>query len=90
MVKRIIRITINTFVAEFEEEIRKVLLVLGKTKTKNVLAMFKTQLADPDKKTKFARIMKKLAHVVEERGEKFVVIKEEYKGGAKNPPKPFI
>jgi len=51
----------------------------GKTTTKNIVKKFKTRLTDPQKKAQFTYILKKLAKVVEEYGEKYLVLKDEYK-----------
>ena len=69
-----------------EEEVRKALLVLGKPKTKTLINKFKGRLVDQQQKARFAQILKKLARIVEEHGEKYLVLKDEYRGGLK-PPK---
>jgi len=68
-----------------EEEVRNALLVLGKAKTKTLVNKFKTQLTNEAQKGRFAKILKKLARIVEEHGEKYFVLKDEYRGGLKGP-----
>ncbi len=68
-----------------EEEVRKALLVLGKAKTKTFVNKFKAQLVDEEQKARFAKIVKKLARIVDEHGERYFVLKDEYRGGLKGP-----
>ena len=68
-----------------EEEVRKALLLANKIKTQNLVNKFKTRLTDKAKKARFAQIVKKLGRIVEEHGEKYLVLKDEYKAGLKPP-----
>ena len=44
---------------------------------------FKTRLFDKQQKARFAQMVKKFGTIVEEHGEKYLVLKEEYRGGLK-------
>jgi len=62
-----------------EEEVRKALLLSGKTTTKALVKKFKSRLNDKTAKARFAQLVKKLGKIVEEHGEKLLILKEEYK-----------
>lgn len=66
-----------------EEEVRKILLTSGKIKTKNLINKFKSRLTDQRQKARFAQIVKKIGEIVEELGEKYLILKHEYRGGLK-------
>ncbi len=57
----------------------------GKVKTKHLINKFKARLTDPQQKSRFAQIVKKLGKIVDEHGEKYLVLKDEYRGGLKIP-----
>ncbi len=66
-----------------EEEIRKALLLGAKTKTQDLINRFKHKLGDKAKKARFTAIVKKLGRIVDEHGEKYIILKEEYRTGLK-------
>jgi len=68
-----------------EEEVRKALLLSGKIKAKQLAVKFKHRLTDPQQKARFAQMIKKLAKIVEEHGEKLLSLKDEFRMGLKAP-----
>lgn len=68
-----------------EEDVRKAVLLSGKIKTKTLLSQFKAQLTNPVQKARFAEIVKKLCDIVDELGEKWLVLKEAFRGGLRVP-----
>ena len=55
----------------------------GKLTTKMLVKKFKTRLFDKQQKARFAQMVKKFGTIVEEHGEMYLVLKEEYRGGLK-------
>jgi len=68
-----------------EDEVKKALLLSGKIKTKQFVKRFKSRILDKSKKAAFSKIVKKLGRIVDEHGEKYLVLKDEYRGGLKLP-----
>ena len=67
-----------------EEEVRKALLLSGKIKTQQLINKFKNKFAaDKANKTRFAAHVKKLGRIIDEHGEKYIVLKDEYRAGLK-------
>lgn len=68
-----------------EEEVRKAVLLAGKIKTKTLLSKFKGRLTYPSQKARFADNVKRLCDIVDDFGEKWLVLKEAFRGGLKVP-----
>ncbi|PRP74994.1 hypothetical protein PROFUN_07387 [Planoprotostelium fungivorum] len=66
-----------------EEEIRRALLGAGKIRTQQLLNKFKKRLVDQETRGRFAKMLKKLSQTVDEPGGKFIMLKDEYRGGLK-------
>jgi uncharacterized protein YutD len=67
-----------------EEEVRKALLLSGKIRTQQLINKFKNKFAlDKSNKARFAQIVKKLGRIIDEHGEKYIVLKDEYRAGLK-------
>jgi uncharacterized protein YutD len=79
---RLINIFLLTYLVD-EEEVRKALLLSGKIKTQALIKKFKNKFADKANKARFAQIVKKLGRIIDEHGEKYIVLKDEYRAGLK-------
>eukprot|EP01117_Protostelium_nocturnum_P000034 TRINITY_DN10123_c105_g1_i1.p1 TRINITY_DN10123_c105_g1~~TRINITY_DN10123_c105_g1_i1.p1 ORF type:complete len:440 (-),score=174.32 TRINITY_DN10123_c105_g1_i1:35-1354(-) len=68
-----------------EEEVRKALLLAGKIKSKLLVKKFKSRLPDQSQKSRFIKMVQKLGMVIEDAGEKYLVLRDEYKAGLRVP-----
>eukprot|EP01103_Thecamoeba_quadrilineata_P012944 TRINITY_DN3464_c0_g1_i1.p1 TRINITY_DN3464_c0_g1~~TRINITY_DN3464_c0_g1_i1.p1 ORF type:complete len:471 (-),score=129.11 TRINITY_DN3464_c0_g1_i1:62-1450(-) len=60
-----------------ETELRSTLLQRGKIKTGKLIKLFKPRLSTQEKKTRFLNLVQKITKMVEENGDKFIVLKDD-------------
>ncbi|KKL15019.1 hypothetical protein LCGC14_2509820 [marine sediment metagenome] len=64
-----------------EHEVRKALLLSGRIQAKRLVRHFRSRLGSADAKAQFVQSLKKLARINMEDGEKFLVLRDEYRAG---------
>ena len=62
-----------------EGEVRKALLLSGRIQAKRLARRFRSRLPGPEDKAQFAQLVKKLARIVVEHNQKFLVLRDEYR-----------